>query len=99
MCFGAAQAIEVLFRTPRRELRFGELGLAFALEVAEVILLHPLVIPVLLERLLQMDETVTLARQLIAELLDARDERTVVQCEEMQILVTGNELAEGLGRE
>src|SRR5947207_13913869 len=89
---GATEAIEVLFGPARCELRFGELGLPLMLEIAEVVLLHPLVVPVLLECLLQMHQPIAITRQLIAQLFDARNEGAIVQREGMKILVTCNEL-------
>ena len=96
---GATEAIEVLFGPARCELRFGELGLPLMLEITEVVLLHPLVVPVLLECLLQMHQPIAITRQLIAQLFDARNEGAIVQREGMKILVTRNELAKRLSRQ
>ena len=41
-----------------------------------------------------MDETIAIARDLIAQLLDASHQRLIVQSERVEILVPGDELPE-----
>src|SRR5689334_23079438 len=79
--FGPAELIEILLRTTRGELCFRELRRPLSLEIAKVVFLHALVVAILLQGLLKVDETIAIARDLIAQLLDARDECLIVQSE------------------
>src|SRR5438046_3375953 len=79
LCLGATQAIEVLCGPARCELRFGQLGLPLMLEIAEVVLLHPLVVPVLLECLLNMHQPIAISRPLISQLFVPREQCALVR--------------------
>ena len=67
---------------------------ALALERAQPFLLAPLVAAILLERVLQREKSVALLLDLVAQLLDAADQRAVAQREQVEILVARDQLAE-----
>ena len=96
---GRLDALEARLGRFHLALRLREARRALALERAQPFLLAPLVAAILLERVLQRDESVAILLDLVAQLLDASDERAVAQREQVQILVACDELAERLGRE
>ena len=78
------------------ELRLRELRFALALELAEVLLLHALLVAILLERFLQMDQPIAVVRHLIAQLLHAARPAPGRGVPSVQILVSREQLTERL---